>query len=225
MNCVGRLLTTDMPCYAEGGRLQSIWEVRPRTPLLSIRIVNTNNLRSIMTKKRLILPLVLTLSTLAACGGSGGQQIPPPADPDLVSVLEGRPNLKRFKEALEATGVASTLQSGGAYTILAPMDKAVTGPLDQATVRHHILPTRVTFSDMAGESTSYDTLNGDQVEIDATEQIAIGTGLMVESDIQAANGVIHVIDQVQTPAGGSETPTDQGATDQAPEAEPAVNPN
>ena len=171
-----------------------------------------------MTKQHLILPLALTLTILAACGGggSGGQQTPPPANPDLVSVLKGRPNLERFTEALEQTGVASALQSGGAYTIFAPMDRAVSGPLDEATIRHHILSSRVTFSDMAGESTSYDTLNDDQVEIDATEQIAIGSGLMVESDIQAANGVIHVIDRVQTPTGEPVTSSDSGVAGQAP---------
>lgn len=147
---------------------------------------------------RPFLPIALILTTLAACGGGGGQQ-PPQPDPALVDVLKTRPSLTRFTEALETTGVAATLLPSGAYTIFAPIDSAVSGPLDQATVRHHILTTRVTFSDMAGESTSYETLNGDEMEIDVTEQIAIGSGLMVESDIAATNGVIHVIDKVQTP--------------------------
>ena len=58
---------------------------------------------------------------------------------------------------------------------------------------------RVTFSDLAGENTSYTTLYTDEVEIDATEAIKIGDGLMVESDIVASNGVIHVIDKVLEP--------------------------
>ena len=147
---------------------------------------------------RLILPLTAILMTLSACGSAPPVQ--PASDPDLLAVLKTRPSLKRFTEALETSGVAGTLLPGGAYTVFAPMDKAVNGRLDEATIRHHILTTRVTFSDMAGESTSYDTLNNDQIEVDVTEQIAIGTGLMVESDIVAANGVIHVIDRVQAPA-------------------------
>lgn len=128
-------------------------------------------------------------------------------------MIKARPSLTRFAEALETTGVAATLLSSGSYTVLAPMDRGVDGPLDEATVRHHVLTTKVTFSEMAGESTSYETLAGDEIEVDVTDQIAIGTGLMVESDIAATNGIIHVIDSVQTPASTSpeDQPTDPAA--------------
>jgi hypothetical protein len=55
---------------------------------------------------------------------------------------------------------------------------------------------------MAGESTSYETLNRDEIEVDVTERIVIGSALMVESDIEASNGIIHVIDRVQQPGPG-----------------------
>lgn len=168
--------------------------------------------------KRPILTTVFILSTLSACGGGGSAPPPAPA-PDIIGVLKSRPSLTRFTEALESTGVASTLLSSGAYTVFAPMDKAVNGSLDEATIRHHILQNRVTFTDMAGESTSYDTLNNDQIEIDVTDQIAIGSGLMVESDIAASNGIIHVIDRVQTPEGVQETPIEQEALDQSVDTE------
>jgi uncharacterized surface protein with fasciclin (FAS1) repeats len=162
---------------------------------------------------RLIPTFAAMLTALSACGGS--TPTPPPPALDLVGLLKTRPSLTRFAEALESTGVAGTLLASGSYTVFAPLDKAVTGPLDAATIRHHILPVRVTFSDMAGESTSYDTLNDDQIEIDVTEQIAVGTALMVESDISAANGIIHVIDRVQAPPPAPPLdlqPQDQGET-------------
>lgn len=160
------------------------------------------------------LTIIFAVTMLTACGSS---LPPPPAqEADLVSALKSRPSLKQFTEALESSGIAATLSSSGAYTVFAPIDKAVTGPLDEATLRHHILPTRVTFSDMAGESTSYDTLNNDQMEIDVTEQIAVGSGLMVESDILASNGVIHVIDRVQTAPPGPERLIDNQPLDQTP---------
>jgi uncharacterized surface protein with fasciclin (FAS1) repeats len=148
--------------------------------------------------KRLILTFLPMLCALAACSS------PPPAQPasDLVSILKARPSLKQFANALENSGVAGSLAADGAYTIFAPMDKAVNAALDEATIRHHILPTRVTFSDMAGENTSYETLNNDEIEVDVTERIVIGSALMVESDIEASNGIIHVIDRVQRPGPG-----------------------
>lgn len=187
-----------------------------------------NKHRSTMTK-RLFLPIAAILMTLSACGGDAPPRQAP--EQDLIAVLKKRPSLTKFTEALEATGVAGTLLPGGAYTLFVPIDKAVNGPLDEATIRHHILTTRVTFSDMAGESTSYDTLNNDQIEIDVTDQIAIGSGLMVESDINAANGVIHVIDQVQAPVSTPAALIDQEAQETAPAdntvtpAAPAVTTN
>jgi uncharacterized surface protein with fasciclin (FAS1) repeats len=152
----------------------------------------------------LILPVFLSLF---ACGGS--QQPLPRDEPDLIAVLKNRPSLTQFTAALEATGVASTLQGGGSFTIFAPTDVAVAksdaASLDDATIKHHILPERITFSDLAGENTSYTTLHTDEIEVDATESIRIGDGLMVESDITATNGVIHVIDTVLTPG---DVPTD-----------------
>jgi len=124
-----------------------------------------------------------------------------PEPSDLLAVLKSRPSLTRFAEAFENTGVAGQLQPSNAYTVFAPIDKAVAGPLDAATVRNHVLADRVTFSNIAGENASYTTLNGNEIDIEATDRIIIGTGLMVESDISAANGVIHVIDRVQEPSG------------------------
>jgi|GEM_PF-5120601 len=169
-----------------------------------------------MTKR--LLPLIsIVPMTLAACGGDANL---PVQNADIIAVLKTRPSLTRFAEALETTGVAGTLTSSGPYTVFAPFDGAVNGPLDEATIRHHILPSRVTFSDMAGESTGYDTLNNDQIDVDVTDQIVVGSALMIESDIQATNGIIHVIDQVQSAAPGPETLLNQQPVDQGIEQEP-----
>jgi len=147
--------------------------------------------------KRWFSTILFALLLLNACGGN---QVLPKAEPDLITLLKSRPSLTEFTKSLEATGVAATLQENGSYTIFAPIDAVVQeGALDEITVRHHILPERVTFSDLAGESTSYTTLHTDEIEVDATETIRIGDGLMVESDITAKNGVIHVIDKVLIP--------------------------
>lgn len=140
--------------------------------------------------------ILFVLLSVTACGSDPTL---PPVERDLIGTLKTRPSLTKFTEALETTGVAATLQKEGSYTIFAPMDVAVSGTLDQATVRHHILAERVTFSKLAGETTSYTTLHTDEIEIEATGAIRVGDALMVELDIAADNGVIHVIDKVLTP--------------------------
>lgn len=151
-----------------------------------------------MTKRQLTI-ILATFLTLSACGGAE-QVVQTAPERDLLTVLKTRPSLTKFTEALEATGVAATLKASGNYTVFAPIDIAVADTtLDEETVRHHILLERVTFSDIAGEDASYLTLHSDEIEIDATEAIRVGNGLMVESDIEASNGIIHVIDRVQPP--------------------------
>lgn len=138
---------------------------------------------------------------LAACGGGGSPPSQQQAEPDLLSRLKTRPSLTRFTAALEATGVADRLRDAGPYTIFAPIDAAIADrSLDQATVNHHIVAERVTFNDIAGETISYTTLHTDEIEIDAVEVIRVGDGMMIESDITASNGVIHVIDKVLSPS-------------------------
>ena len=173
--------------------------------------------------KRWFSTLLFALFSLTACGSD---PVVAPPKSDLVAVLKTRPSLTQFTKSLETTGVAATLQESGNYTIFAPIDVAVRqGELDEATLRHHILQERVTFSDLAGETTSYTTLHADEIEVDATEAIRIGDGLMVESDIAASNGVIHVIDKVlkpeQQPAGLSGAATNGGPLELAPSTEPA----
>ncbi len=181
--------------------------------------------------KRWFSTMLVALLSLNACGSN---QVVQNAEPDLIAVLKTRPSLTKFTESLESTGVAATLQESGSYTIFAPMDAVVDqGTLDEITVRHHILPERVAFSDLAGENTSYTTLHTDEIEVDATETIKIGDGLMVESDITAKNGVIHVIDKVLTPedlptslspAVTSSNPADPGAANTGPaELTPPTN--
>ena len=153
----------------------------------------------IMTK-RSTFPALLLLLNVSACGGGGGN-LAPTGPPDLLSVLKERPSLTLFTEAFESTGVADQLELDGAYTVFVPIDQSVAGSLDVATIRHHIISDRIGFSDIAGENEIYTTLNDDEIEIDATDQIAIGSGFMIESDINASNGVIHVIDQVLEASG------------------------
>ena len=61
---------------------------------------------------------------------------------------------------------------------------------------HHVLQVRLTYDDMVGGVRDYTSLAGQTLTIDAAELVRIGDAAMVETDIQAENGVLHVIDQV-----------------------------
>ena len=68
-----------------------------------------------------------------------------------------------------------------------------------AVLKYHVVPGAITFSDIAGEATTLETLEGGALDIDAVEHIKVNTANMSSADIEASNGVIHEIDAVLIP--------------------------
>jgi uncharacterized surface protein with fasciclin (FAS1) repeats len=134
---------------------------------------------------------------------------------DIVETAASAGNFTTLLAAVEAAGLADTLKGEGPFTVFAPTDAAFE-KLPQGTVEnllkpenrdqlqqiltYHVVPGRIMSSDLAGQSTTAKTVEGSDLEIDAS-----GSGVMVESatvtqaDIAAENGVIHVIDSVMMP--------------------------
>jgi uncharacterized surface protein with fasciclin (FAS1) repeats len=134
---------------------------------------------------------------------------------DIVETAASAGNFTTLLAAVEAAGLADVLKGEGPFTVFAPTDAAFE-KLPQGTVEslleprnreqlqeiltYHVVPGRIMSSDLAGQSTTAETVEGGELEIDAT-----GSGVMVEgatvtqADIAASNGVIHVIDQVMLP--------------------------
>ncbi len=65
-------------------------------------------------------------------------------------------------------------------------------------LRYHVLRGRYTSVDLEGLNT-VTTLEGSDLRIDASDGVRLDEAKVVESDIKADNGVIHVLDQVMLP--------------------------
>ena len=114
--------------------------------------------------------------------------------------------------AVDAAGLGDTLAEGGPFTVFAPTDEAF-AKLPEGTVEslladrekltvvltYHVVRGRVTAADAAGLSSAA-TLQGGEVPISTDGGIHIGDASVVSADIEASNGVIHVIDRVLLPA-------------------------
>lgn len=155
----------------------------------------------------------------------------PPAqsDADIVSTAVAAGDFTTLVSAVEAAGLAETLQGDGPFTVFAPTDAAFDA-LPEGTVEALLqdpdgaLRDILLFHVAAGEILAVDVLNSiDQsIEMANGQSAAIGvsgnrvlleTAGFVATDIQTSNGVIHVIDAVILPstASGSEEPTDAAA--------------
>jgi transforming growth factor-beta-induced protein len=126
-------------------------------------------------------------------------------------VLEG----DRFTSlalALQTTGLADRLREEGPFTLFAPVEEAFQrlpeGSFENLLanpqmlgdiLQYHVVPGRVTSADLA-EADSVETLLGQPLVITQEDEvIMVGQARVLQADIEATNGLVHIIDTVLTP--------------------------
>ena len=161
-----------------------------------------------MRKRTMFLTTaLLTLPTALAGGGS----MMPPAD-SIAGIVAGNPDFSTLLSAVQAAGLVETLSGGGPYTVFAPTNAAFAKvPADQlnallndpeqlkAVLLYHVVPGKVMAADVVNLTTA-DTVNGAAINIAASGgTVTINDATVTQTDIEASNGVIHVIDSVLLP--------------------------
>lgn len=131
---------------------------------------------------------------------------------DIVAVAQSAGSFETLLAAAAEADLVATLQSEGPFTVFAPTDEAF-GQIpqeqlnallqDQEALRqvllHHVIPGEVTASQVV-KLESAETAAGQSVSISVENgSVKIGDATVVATDIQATNGIIHVIDRVILP--------------------------
>ena len=138
----------------------------------------------------------------------------PVADETIVGVASANPDFSTLVAAVSAAGLAETLGAPGPYTVFAPTNEAFedlpAGLLDALLLPENkeILAQILTYHVVAGEVMSADvqpgkvpTVEGSDLTIKVQKDGDVKVnGADVEAvDVEASNGVIHVIDEVLVP--------------------------
>ncbi|MEM6487233.1 MAG: fasciclin domain-containing protein [Pseudomonadota bacterium] len=133
---------------------------------------------------------------------------------DIVATAVEADGFDTLVAAVTAAGLVETLQGEGPFTVFAPTDEAFAalpaGTLDDllkpenkdqlvAILTYHVVPGKVMSSDLAGKTMAVETVQGTTVDIDATDGVTVDGATVVAADVEATNGVIHVIDAVILP--------------------------
>ncbi len=133
---------------------------------------------------------------------------------DIVSTAESAGQFTTLVAALKAAGLVSTLQGAGPFTVFAPTDAAF-AKLPAGTVEtllkpenkkklvsvltYHVVSGNVKAADVMAMKTAK-TLNGQSVRISVNgTTVRINDATVIQADIAASNGTIHVIDTVLLP--------------------------
>lgn len=137
-----------------------------------------------------------------------------PETEDLVARADAAGQFETLLAAANAAGLVDTLQGEDPLTVLAPTDEAFSRlpdgqvekllkPENREALRelltYHVLPGRV-YADDVMELNSAETVQGKQVFISTQDdKVFVNDSRVVSTDIEATNGVIHVIDGVLQP--------------------------
>ncbi|MEM7618960.1 MAG: fasciclin domain-containing protein [Pseudomonadota bacterium] len=133
---------------------------------------------------------------------------------DIVDTAVAAGTFKTLVAAVKAADLVDTLKGEGPFTVFAPTDEAFK-KLPAGTVEdlvkpenkeklvkiltYHVVPGKIKSADIKGKKQSVKTVEGSEVEVDATDGVKVGNATVVKADIITKNGVIHVIDTVILP--------------------------
>ncbi len=127
--------------------------------------------------------------------------------PNIVEIAVGNENFTTLVAAVTAAGLVEALQSPGPFTVFAPIDAAfaklppgtitslVQNPPQLGRIlKYHVVSGRYTKADL-DELTEVVSLEGTTIRLNFKKnEVKNATAIM--TDIEATNGIIHVIDNV-----------------------------
>ncbi|MDG1392121.1 fasciclin domain-containing protein [Ilumatobacter sp.] len=174
------------------------------------------------TTTRLAAGLVAGVLALTACGSDGNDADVATTEAEaaeaaevgtIVDVAIAAGTFDTLVAAVSAAGLAETLSGEGPFTVFAPTDDAFAalpaGLVDAlllpeneaalvAVLTYHVLGAEVPSSDVATGAVA--TLQGEEIELVAGENgVTVNGANVIAVDVEASNGVIHVIDSVLVP--------------------------
>jgi len=167
-----------------------------------------------------VLSLVLAASSPASAASQSTQgksmtmkQHTPEPTQTIVEIAAADGRFTTLVTAVQAAGLVETLSGEGPFTVFAPTDDAFAalpeGTLEKLledpegdlkdTLLYHVVPGKYMAEDVVKKN-RLETALGEKVKIDVEgKRVFIDNARVIITDIEASNGVIHVIDSVLLP--------------------------
>ncbi len=151
-------------------------------------------------------------SSIASMAFAGGHMT---NEKTIVEIASENADFETLVAAVQAAGLVETLSAEGPFTVFAPTDAAFAalpeGTLESlllpenkdqliAILTYHVVPGAVMSTDLSDDMTAA-TVQGGDIMIDLDSGVMVNDATVVSADIEASNGVIHVIDKVILPTG------------------------
>ncbi len=133
---------------------------------------------------------------------------------NLVALAAANGSFKTLTAALKAADLTATLEGAGPFTVFAPTDQAFAALPQEALqellkpenkallvkiLTYHVVPGKVASTDLKSGAVKSVEGGSINVKVDSATGVSVNEAKVVQPDIQASNGVIHVIDKVILP--------------------------
>jgi uncharacterized surface protein with fasciclin (FAS1) repeats len=132
---------------------------------------------------------------------------------NIVEIASENTDFNTLVAAVVAAGLAETLSSAGPFTVFAPTNEAFAklpaGTVEEllkpenkaklaSILTYHVISGKVLSSDLS-DGLKAATVNGQEVTVTIGDGVKVDTAKVTTADLEASNGVIHVIDSVIMP--------------------------
>ncbi|MEO0407759.1 MAG: fasciclin domain-containing protein [Cyanobacteria bacterium P01_A01_bin.135] len=128
--------------------------------------------------------------------------------PDIVDIAVSTDGFSTLVAAVQAAGLVDVLKSDGPFTVFAPTDDAF-AKLPPGTIQtlvqnppqlgriltYHVVPGKLMRADLEGKG-ELTSVEGSAISLDLSDAFEVKNATVVMPDVEANNGVIHVIDNV-----------------------------
>lgn len=172
-----------------------------------------NLLNAGIALKAMAILLVLSITTIACNKEDDKTNVDPtPNSTNIVELAKTTPSLSTLVTALGSAGLDEVLSQDGPFTVFAPSNDAF-GKLDPALLQtilddKDMLTTLLKYHVVSGSVKAADIKNGDvetldnktiKLTVDGANVFVNDNSKVTTADVEASNGVVHIIDNVLIP--------------------------
>ena len=191
--------------------------------------------KHLLTAAAAIALLTGVANAQTAAAPAPAAQAPVAAAGDLIQTAQASGQFTTFLKAVSAVNLTSVLKSNQNLTVFAPTDAAFAalpageldklmlpenGPMLQKVLTYHLINAKVDSTKIKGAKGEVKSVEGSALLLDGSGATPMVDGAtIVQTDVMASNGVLHVVDKVLLPkdvpslqAAAAPAATDPGAT-------------
>ncbi|NIT55770.1 MAG: fasciclin domain-containing protein [Aliifodinibius sp.] len=136
----------------------------------------------------------------------------------IISIAQDTDQLSTLVTAVKAADLVETLNSEGPFTVFAPTNGAFNNLPDgtlnmllkeknkgqlQSILTYHVVSGKIMSSDLK-DGQMVETVQGNKIKVSLSDGAMVNGANVVKADVEASNGVVHIIDAVIMPSDNEE---------------------